>query len=63
MDTTLAPAPFWRAVLRPFVTTRGYAALTHNLLGLPLGVAYFTWLVTGLAPGSASRSRWSGSRC
>ena len=51
MDTTLAPAPFWRAVLRPLVTTRGYAALTHNLLGLPLGVAYFTWLVTGLALG------------
>jgi hypothetical protein len=51
MDTTLAPTPFWRAVLRPFVTARGYGALTHNLLGLPLGVAYFTWLVTGLALG------------
>jgi hypothetical protein len=51
MDTALAPTPFWRAVLRPFVTARGYGALTHNLLGLPLGVAYLTWLVTGLASG------------
>ena len=29
----------------------GYRALTHHLLGLPLGVAYFAWLVTGLAAG------------
>ena len=25
--------------------------MTHHLLGLPLGVAYFIWLVTGLATG------------
>src|SRR5919106_5651844 len=51
MDTTLTPAPGWRGALRPLVTARGYTALTHHLLGLPLGVAYFTWFVTGLASG------------
>lgn len=51
MDTTLAHTPSWRAVLRPFATARGWTALTHHLLGLPLGVAYFTWLVAGLAAG------------
>jgi Putative sensor len=51
MDTTLAPVPSWRALLRPLATARGYGALTHHLLGLPLGVAYFSWLVTGLSLG------------
>jgi Putative sensor len=51
MDTTVAPTPAWRSLLRPLITTRGYTALTHHLLGLPLGVVYFTWLVTGLATG------------
>jgi hypothetical protein len=51
MDTTFEPTPAWRTLLRPFVTTGGYRGLTHHLLGLPLGVAYFTWLVTGLATG------------
>ena len=50
MDTTLTPDPAWRAALRPF-TARGWTSLTHNLLGLPLGTAYFIWLVTGLATG------------
>jgi hypothetical protein len=52
MDTTFSPEPTWRAVLRPLITTRGWAAVTHHLLGLPLGIAYFTWLVTGLAVGA-----------
>lgn len=51
MDTTISPTPAWRSLLEPLITTRGYRALTHNLLGLPLGIAYFTWLVTGLATG------------
>ena len=51
MDTTLDAAPGWRAALRPLLTARGYTALTHHLLGLPLGIAYFCWLVTGLATG------------
>jgi Putative sensor len=51
MESTLTPAPGWRGALRPLVTARGYTALTHHLLGLPLGVAYFIWFVTGLSTG------------
>jgi hypothetical protein len=52
MDTTLpAHSSAWRTALRPLITTRGWTAVTHHLLGLPLGIAYFTWLVTGLATG------------
>ena len=51
MDMTLAPQPAWRSALRPLITSRGWTAVTHHLLGLPLGVAYFTWFVTGLATG------------
>src|SRR3954463_14476236 len=51
MDTTLSSEPPWRVALRPLITARGWTAVTHHLLGLPLGVAYFTWLVTGLALG------------
>jgi len=51
MDTTISPTPAWRSVLRPLITADGYRALTHHLLGLPLGIAYFTWLVTGLSLG------------
>ena len=56
MDTTTtliqpAPVPAWRGVLRPLITSSGYRALTHHLLGLPLGIAYFSWLVTSLATG------------
>ena len=52
MDTTLASARSRRTVLRPLLTTRGWTAVTHHLLGLPLGVVYFTWLVTGLSVGA-----------
>jgi hypothetical protein len=51
MDTTLTPDPAWRIALRPLITARGWTSLTHNLLGLPLGTAYFIWLVTGLGTG------------
>ena len=51
MDTTLTPDPAWRVALRPLITARGWTSLTHHLLGLPLGTAYFIWLVTGLATG------------
>jgi hypothetical protein len=53
MDTTITSSSgsWWRALLRPLITTRGWTAVTHHLLGLPLGIAYFTWLVTGLATG------------
>ena len=55
MDTTLssdpAPTPAWRAVLRPLISLRGWRAVTHHLLGLPLGMAYFTWFVTSISLG------------
>jgi hypothetical protein len=51
MDITLTSESTWRTLLRPLITTRGWTAVTHHLLGLPLGIAYFTWLVTGLATG------------
>jgi Putative sensor len=53
MDTTHAPASGWlRAAVRPLTTVRGGTTLLHNLLGLPLGIAYFVWLVTGLSLGA-----------
>jgi len=51
MDTTLEPDSSWRVALRPLITARGWTSLTHHLLGLPLGTAYFIWLVTGLSTG------------
>ena len=51
MATTLDSGQAWRQALRPLTTTRGWTAVTHHLLGLPLGIAYFTWLVTGLLVG------------
>jgi hypothetical protein len=42
MDTTLTA---------PLTQERSWRALTHHLLGLPLGTAYFTWLITGLSLG------------
>jgi hypothetical protein len=55
MDTTLASTPAGaplRAALRPLSTRRGATTLLHHLLGLPLGIAYFVWLVTGLSLGA-----------
>jgi hypothetical protein len=52
MDTTMPSESRWRVALRPLITTRGWTVVTHHLLGLPLGVAYFTWLVTGLSLGA-----------
>jgi putative sensor protein len=51
MDTTLPARSPWRIALRPLITTRGWTAVTHHLLALPLGIAYFTWFVTGLLTG------------
>jgi Putative sensor len=53
MDTTThGPAGDWiRGAVRPLVTRRGGTILLHHLLGLPLGIAYFVWLVTGLSTG------------
>ena len=51
MHTTVAPRPAPRGLLSPLTTARGWTAVTHHLLGLPLGVAYVTWFATGLATG------------
>jgi len=51
MEATISPTPAWRSLLAPLTTSRGYRALTYHLLGLPLGIAYFTWFVTGMATG------------
>jgi len=51
MDTAISPTPALRSLVEPLVTTRAYRALTHHLLGLPLGTAYFTWFVSALALG------------
>ena len=51
MDTTYASGSSWRTALRPLITARGWTQLTHHLLGLPLGTAYFVWIVTGLSLG------------
>ncbi|HET8758740.1 MAG TPA: sensor domain-containing protein [Solirubrobacteraceae bacterium] len=51
MGTTIRTGSAWRSLLRPLITTGGWTAVTHHLLGLPLGIVYFTWLVTGLATG------------
>jgi putative sensor protein len=43
-----------RAMLSSMETTHAPAAmrrLAYHLLGLPLGTAYFTWLVTGVSTG------------
>jgi hypothetical protein len=52
MHTSLEPNPSGRAVLRPLTTTRGWTQVTHHLVGLPLGTAYFVWIVTGLSVGA-----------
>lgn len=54
MDTThrsTGVEDWIRAAVRPLVTSRGGTILLYHLLGLPLGVAYFVWLVTGLSTG------------
>jgi hypothetical protein len=52
MDATHAPATGWlRAAVRPLTTVRGGTTLLHHILGLPLGIVYFTWLATGLVTG------------
>jgi hypothetical protein len=51
MDSTISPTPAWRSLLGPLTSARSYTALTHHLIGLPLGIVYFTWLVTGISTG------------
>ena len=55
MDTTIpsgSTGRWLRAAVRPLASRRGGTTLLYHLLGLPLGVAYFVWLVTGLSAGA-----------
>src|SRR5688500_11407954 len=54
MDTTThaSGSGSLRAAVRPLVTLRGGTTLLHHLLGLPLGVAYLVWFVTGASLGA-----------
>ncbi len=40
-----------KMLFRPFVERRTYLALAYSLLGLPLGIFYFVFLVTGISLG------------
>lgn len=51
MSTQFRPPTFAETVLRPLFARRTYLALTYALLGLPLGIFYFVFLVTGLSVG------------
>jgi hypothetical protein len=52
MKVDTRPPSFARTVLHPFVERRTYLALLYSLLGLPLGIFYFIFIVTGLSLGA-----------
>lgn len=52
MNVETRPPSFARTVLHPFVERRTYLAFLYSLLGLPLGIFYFTLIVTGLSLGA-----------
>jgi hypothetical protein len=51
MKVDTRPPSFARTVLHPFVERRTYLALLYAVLGLPLGIFYFIFIVTGLSLG------------
>lgn len=51
MNVETRPPTFAQTVLHPFVERRTYLALLYSLLGLPLGIFYFSFIVTGLSLG------------
>jgi DNA-binding transcriptional ArsR family regulator len=51
MNVEIRRPTFARTVLGPFVEGRTYRALVYALLGLPLGVFYLVFVVTGLSLG------------
>ncbi|MGD0273252.1 MAG: sensor domain-containing protein, partial [Gaiellaceae bacterium] len=51
MSTQYRPPTFAETVLRPFFARETYLGLAYALLGLPLGIFYFVFLVTGLSVG------------
>lgn len=51
MKTEVRLPSFFETVLHPFVERRTYLAVLYSLLGLPLGIFYFCFVVTGLSLG------------
>jgi hypothetical protein len=51
MNLQFRPPTFAETVLRPFLARETYLGLVYALLGLPLGLFYFVFLVTGLSVG------------
>jgi len=51
MNAEVHPPTFFETVLHPYVERRTYLALLYALLGLPLGVFYLVFVVTGLSLG------------
>ena len=51
MSTQFRSPTFAETVLRPFFSRETYLGLVYALLGLPLGIFYFVFLVTGLSLG------------
>jgi len=51
MTTEVHVPTFFETVLHPYVERRTYLALLYALLGLPLGVFYLVFVVTGLSLG------------
>jgi len=51
MKAETRPPTFARTVLHSFVERRTYLAFLYALLGLPLGMFYFVFIVTGLSLG------------
>lgn len=51
MSAEFRPPTFAETVLHPFIERRTYFALLYALLGLPLGIFYFAFIVTGLSLG------------
>ncbi len=52
MNVETRPPSLAQTVLHPFVERRTYLAFLYSLLGLPLGIFYFTLIVTGLSLGA-----------
>src|SRR5664279_2690227 len=51
MNAEVHPPTFFETVLHPYVERRTYLAFLYALLGLPLGVFYLVFVVTGLSLG------------
>lgn len=51
MNAEVRPPTFFETVLHPYLERRTYLALLYALLGLPLGVFYLVFIVTGLSLG------------